>query len=137
MGFNAARTLDDGRVVGGYARIWSVTDQGKYSTAEVSTSKKKEDGTYETDFQNKYVRLVGPAHEMAKGITEPVTVQIKNCDVTRYWSKEKEKEYINFIIFEFDFPKETFPKKAAKKVTAKEPFMEIPDEAEEEMPWET
>ena len=136
MGFNSARILDDGRMVGGYATIWAVEDHGKYSTAELSTSRKTQDGQYETDFANKFVRLVGPAHEMGKGITGMTRIQIKNCDVTRYWSKEKEKEYINFAIFEFDILDNSTPKKAATKSAKKnDDFMNIPEGSEDAMPW--
>jgi hypothetical protein len=136
MGFTHARTLDDGRVVGGYARIWAVEDKCKYSTAEVSTSRKNQDGTYETDFQNKFVRLVGNAHELGKSITEPVNIQIKNCDVTRYWSKEKEKEYINFTIFDFDIQNGGGGKTSAPKTPkADDDFMKVDESDEEQVPW--
>ena len=137
MGFSAARILDDGRIVGGYATIWAVEDHGKYSTAELSTSRKTQDGQYETDFANKFVRLVGPAHEMGKGITGMTRIQIRNCDVTRYWSAEKEKEYINFVIFEFDFLDGAPTKKTTKKYAKKQDdFMDIPDDSEDAMPWD-
>lgn len=135
MGFNACRTLDDGRVVGGYARIWGVEDKGNYSTAELSTSKKKEDGSYETDFQNKFVRLVGTAHQIARGLTTPCNIQIKNCDVTRWWSKEKEKEYINFVIFDFDVMDTGQPAKSTQAKSTAE-IAAIPDDVDgDEMPW--
>ena len=51
---------------GGFARIWSVEDKGNYSIAKVSTSKKRKDGSYETDFQDGFVRLIGSAHEKAQ-----------------------------------------------------------------------
>lgn len=140
MGFSQARTLDDGRVVGGYARIWKVEDKGKYCDVQLSTSKKNKDGGYDTDFQNNFVRFVGRAYEMAKGITDACNIQIKSCEVTRFWSKQKEKEYINFTVFDFDFTdgnsggSRPAPAKA-KTPTGNEPFMSTPDDADEEMPF--
>ena len=134
MGFNAARTLEDGRLVGGYATVWKVEDKGKYSSVQLSTSKKKEDGTYENDFSD-FVSFVGPAHEMAKGITEMTRIQIRNADVTKYYSKKTDKNYYNFTVFEFDFMNAP-SNNASKKPKNTEAFMEIPDSDEEEMPWD-
>lgn len=129
MGFSHAKVLDDGRLVGGFARVWKVEDKGKYSVVQLSTSNRKEDGSYETDFQNNFVRFVGKAHTMAQGITDPVNIQIKNCDVTRYWSKEKEKEYINFVVFDFDFWE------ANKKSGPKPKLDPISEDVDDEMPF--
>lgn len=135
MGFSQARLLDDGRLVGGYARVWQVEDKGKYSVVQLSTSNKKQDGTYETDFQNNFVRFVGKAHTMAQGITDPVSIQIKNCDVTRYWSKEKEKEYINFVVFDFDFMDGPAKKSTTKKASPETSFDPIDEDIDDEMPF--
>ena len=59
----------DSKGYGGYARIWSIENKGKYSLANISTSKKvKDEDRYETDFQDGYVRLIGSAHDKAQEI---------------------------------------------------------------------
>lgn len=138
MGFNSYHFNEEGEKIGGFARVWSVEDKGKYSVVELSTSRKNADGQWETDFQNKFVRFVGPAHQMATAITDPVNIRIKSCDVTRYWSSEKQQEYINFVVFEFEYPENNNNKASApakKKPTNEPDFMNIPEGAEDEMPF--
>jgi hypothetical protein len=97
---------------GAYAKVWSVTDNGNYSTANVSISRKdKDSGEYKVEFQDGYVRLVGNAHTYAKehgwadGISEKgETIQISSCDVTNYYDTNKQKLFTNFVIFGFDIP---------------------------------
>lgn len=91
---------------GGYARIWSVENKGKYSLANISTSKKvKDEDRYETDFQDGYVRLIGSAHEKAKTLdcsNNGVLVQIKSLEVTSRYDADKKTKYTNFLVYAFD-----------------------------------
>lgn len=102
---------------GAFARIWSVNDEGKYSTANVSVSKKnKETGKYDIEFSDGYVRLVGSAHEAAKELGLPtrgefdaksdkgVSVKISSCDVTNNFDTKTKKLYTNCVIFGFEIP---------------------------------
>ncbi len=102
---------------GAFARIWSVNDEGKYSTANVSISKKnKETGEYNVEFSDAYVRLVGSAHQAAKELGLPtreefdcssdkgVTIKISSCDVTNNYDAEKKKLYTNCVVFGFEIP---------------------------------
>lgn len=134
MGFSQARLLDDGRLVGGYATVWSVQDKGKYSNVQLSTSRKNEDGTYTTDFSG-FVSFVGKAHTMAQGITDMRRIQIKNADVTKRYVKEKEKEYINFVVFDFDFMDGPAKKSTAKKASPETSFDPIDEDIDDEMPF--
>lgn len=112
---------------GGFARIWSVEDKGNYSIAKVSTSKKRKDGSYDTDFQDGFVRLIGSAHEKAQAlnVTEKgVAIQITSCEVTTPYNAESKKGYVNYAIFAFDIPDgndsgDAAPAKSSKKSTAK------------------
>lgn len=139
MGFNSYHINEKGQKVGGFARIWKVEDKGKYSIVELSTSKKDQNsGKWETDFQHKFVRFIGPAHTMAQGITEPTSIRIKSCDVTKIWSQEKQQEYTNYIVFEFELPeanKSPAKKTAPAKNPMEEDFMKIPDGDDEELPF--
>lgn len=102
---------------GAFARIWSVNDEGKYSTANVSVSRKnKETGKYDVEFSDGYVRLVGSAHEAAKELGLPtreefdsqsdkgVSVKISSCDVTNNYDTKTKKLYTNCVIFGFEIP---------------------------------
>lgn len=102
---------------GAFARIWSVNDEGNYSTANVSISRKnKETEKYDVEFSDGYVRLVGSAHEAAKGLGLPtreefdpqsdkgVSVKISSCDVTNNYDTKTKKLYTNCVIFGFEIP---------------------------------
>lgn len=102
---------------GAFARIWSVNDEGKYSTANISISKKnKETGKYDVEFSDGYTRLVGSAHEDAKGLGLPsreefdpqsdkgVSIKISSCDVTNHYDTKTKKLYTNCTIFGFEIP---------------------------------
>ena len=100
-----------------FARIWSVNDEGKYSTANISVSRKnKETDNYVVEFNDGYVRLVGAAHEAAKQLGLPtreqfnpqshkgVAIKIISCDVTNNYDKKTQKLYTNCAVFEFELP---------------------------------
>lgn len=102
---------------GAFARIWSVNDEGKYSTANVSVSRKNKDtGKYDVEFSDGYVRLVGSAHEAAKDLGLPtreefdsqsdkgVSVKISSCDVTNNYDTKTKKLYTNCVMFGFEIP---------------------------------
>lgn len=102
---------------GAFARIWSVNDEGNYSTANVSVSRKnKETDKYDVEFSDGYVRLVGSAHEAAKDLGLPtreefdsqrdkgVSVKISSCDVTNSYDAKTKKLYTNCVIFGFEVP---------------------------------
>lgn len=117
----------DNKNRGGFARIWAIEDKGNYSIAKVSTSKKRKDGGYETDFQDGFVRLIGSAHEKAQTLNmtdKGVAIQITSCEVTTPYNAEAKKGYVNYAIFAFDIldgndDGDTAPAKAGKKSTGK------------------
>lgn len=88
---------------GAFAKIWEFVDKGKYGTVNLSTSKKnKETGAYDTDFQHKFVNVVGQAYEFVKGLTIPkngVSVKITSCATTNKYNPEKQTTYWNCSIF--------------------------------------
>lgn len=96
----------DSKGYGGYARIWSIENKGKYSLANISTSKKvKDEDRYETDFQDGYVRLIGSAHDKAQELNIPksgISIQIKSCDVQNSYNPNNKTKYTNYIIYAFD-----------------------------------
>lgn len=132
--------------VGAYAKIWKIAeDKGNYAIAQVSVSRKKED-KYVTEFQSNFVRLVGKAYEKGKDIQEVhggTTIKISACDVTNRYVKEQQKEYVNFVIFDFDFPDNNGGNQRNASTAAPAPaqkqgdsgFMNIPDGIDEELPF--
>lgn len=88
---------------GAFARIWSIEDKGKYYTGNMSTSRKKQDGSgYETDFQDGFVRFVGSAHEALNGVEIPkkgLAVKLSSCEVTNRYDPNTKKTYTNYAVF--------------------------------------
>lgn len=102
MGFGAGR----------FAKIWNINKgTGNFYVAEMSTSKKMkvngqdviENGKakYETDWSNKFVRLVGTAAKQAETIMPGDSRKIESCEVTNHWDKAKQVLYTNYTIFAF------------------------------------
>lgn len=82
-----------------WAKVWDIEDKGNYSLAEISTSRKNKDsGDYETDFSSKFVRFIGDAHK--SNVKKGERIQLKSCDVTTSYDKEKRKVYTNYLVFE-------------------------------------
>ena len=133
MGFKQADS--EGR--GGYARVWEVENKGNYSVVKLNTSKKNKEGSYETDFQDGFVRFIGTAHEKIKDVSltkKGVGIQIKSCDVTNTYDPEKKKTYINYLVFAFDFTdSEAEPKKDSKKPAKAAKKTTRPKEEEDEV----
>lgn len=106
----------------------------------MSTSKKAKDREgkeiqengkpkYETDWSNKFVRLVGTAAKQAESLNNGDSVKIESCEVTSKWSKEQNKEFVNYVIFAFDNNQGTSSK---SNPTSEGGFMNIPDGVEDE-----
>lgn len=141
MGFK--QKDNEGR--GGFARIWSIDDKGNYSVAKLSTSKKREDGSYETDFQDGFVRLIGSAHKKAQTLNvsdKGVSIQITSCEVTTAYNAETKKGYTNYAIFAFDVPdgnagastsERTGKKSVAKAKASKD--LSVDDETDDDLPF--
>ena len=92
-----------GFATGKYAKVWKVEDKGKYSVAEMSTSKKnKQTGEYETDWSDKFVRLIGDAHTAIQKLGSGARIKIGDCDVTNKYDKEKKQTYTNYAIFSLE-----------------------------------
>lgn len=89
---------------GGYATVWSVDPQEKVTKVRLSTTRKLPgDGErkYEQDFSG-FVIFIGAAREMANSLKEKDRIKIGDCDVTTYYDKEKQREYITYKVFSFE-----------------------------------
>lgn len=119
----------------GFAHIWKIENKGNYHVAEMSTSKKdKETGQYETDWTNKFVRLVGTAHQQIEKMDISKNVKIGACEVTNKYDKEKNTTYTNYVIFGFEDANSgtSQPVKPAQKDDG---FLNIPDSISEDLPF--
>ena len=89
---------------GAFVKIWNVKNEGKYSTARVTSSVKHKDGEYvvgtlvkgyDVRFQDSYVRLVGTAHEKIQSLSVPekggLSIKILQCNTTNKLKTENEK----------------------------------------------
>ena len=115
---------------GAFIKIWDLENKGNYHVAEMSTSKKMKDRSgneitengkvkYETDWSNKFVRLVGTAHNQAKTLDISKNVKIESCEVTNKWDKEKKIMYTNYVIFAFSEEDNKQNKNANKNTNSK------------------
>lgn len=142
---------------GAYAKVWSCSKgNGNYYVADMSTSRKTQDGGYENDWSNKFVRLVGEAAEQAESINDGDSVRIGSCDVTNHYDKAKQTLYTNYVIFSFmnddDNGSGNTQRSSAKKTTSNksstkgskakkvveasdDEYVNIPDGIDEELPF--
>lgn len=121
---------------GKFTHIWKIENKGNYHVAEMSTSKKNKDtDQYETDWSNKFVRLVGTAHQQIEKMDISKNVKIGACEVTNKYDKEKNTTYTNYVIFNFedvDGNTNGNPQQAGNKSARNDGFMNIPDSVEDE-----
>lgn len=121
-----------------FAHIWKLENKGNYHVAEMSTSKKnKETEQYETDWANKFVRLVGTAHQQADSLDISKNVKIGACEVTNKYDKEKNTTYTNYVIFGFEDVNNgsSQPSRPTPSNASSDGFMNIPDGIDEELPF--
>lgn len=88
---------------GGYCSVWSteLSKSGKTTIVRLSSSRKNQSGEYEQDFSG-FCTFIGKAHEMAQKLQPKDRIKILECDVGTSYDKEKEKEYINYKVFDFE-----------------------------------
>jgi hypothetical protein len=89
---------------GVYFKIWNVTNKGKYSEVECSTSKKNnQTGRYETDFSSKFVKFIGNAHTKAPQPNE--RIKVTSCGVQNVFESNGQKQYLKsptYLVFDFE-----------------------------------
>lgn len=117
---------------GAYAKVWKVEPSDRFTTVQLSTSRKRKDtNEYETDFSS-YVRFIGNAHDSAASLKEGDRIKLGECSCTRTWDREKQKEYINFQVFSFE-PAESTQQTSRPSADT---FNKVPSDAiDEELPF--
>ena len=84
-----------------WLKVWEVKDRKeKYTEIRGSTSKKRDDGSYETDFSG-FIRLVGDAHKSAENLKDGDKIQVEAFEVTNQYNKEKNVTYTNYVIYKY------------------------------------
>lgn len=141
MGFKCS----DSQGRGGFARIFKVEDKGKYAQVSLATSKKKQNAegdaiTYETDFQDGFVRFIGAAYEevMKLKIGEKgTTIQITSCEVTNHYDPTKKVTYTNYCVYSFVVPEQNGRgnSNVSAKTASSPAKKEVEPEPDEELPF--
>ena len=88
----------------GFCSVWSteVSKSGNTTRVRLSSSRKnKMTDQYEQDFSG-FCTFIGKAHEMAKNLKPKDRIKILECDVGTSYDKEKQKEYVNYKVFDFE-----------------------------------
>lgn len=118
--------------VGSYLKLWEEKRRAdKYVDFQCSTSRKNQEGNYETDFSS-IVRFVGKAFNQVKNAQPKDSFKILQCGVTNTYDKEKKVTYTNYVVFEVEAGNNNSSGGAAKKDDG---FMNIPDGIDEELPF--
>lgn len=119
---------------GSYLKVWEIKrTEAKYLDAQCTTSRKKEDGTYETDFSG-FVRFCGKAFDAVKGANKGDSFKIGRCGVTQTYSKEKQTTFTNFVVFEVE-DGNSGQAKPAQNAKSPSDFVNLPDALDEELPF--
>lgn len=84
-----------------YAKIWRVDNSGKCPKAQISISRKNDDGEYETRF-SEWVVFFGKARDKAADLCENDRIKILNCGVENWFNKETDKKYYSFMVFDYE-----------------------------------
>ncbi len=88
----------------GFCSVWSTEPSKSGSTTRVrlsSSRKNKVTGEYEQDFSG-FCTFIGRAHDMAQNLRPKDRIKILECDVGTTYDKEKQKEYVNYKVFDFE-----------------------------------
>ncbi len=85
-----------------YLKIWKTEDKGKSVTATTTSSKKDKIKDLWVN-SNWNVRFVGKCLEDAKRLVEGDKIVIHNGVIENVWDKEKNRAWLNVVVFEFDW----------------------------------
>lgn len=108
----------------GFCSVWSVepSKTGKTTRVRLSSSRKnKMTDEWEQDFSG-FCTFIGKAHDMAQSLKPKDRIKVLECDVGTTYDKEKEKEYVNFKVFDFEMADGSSPNgKGSKSGGKKKP----------------
>ena len=93
-----------------YATCWTDKQTEKvlniferHAEVQITTSKKKQDGTYETDFSGR-VRFVGKSFEKIRRVDlrEKDRLKFLEVETCNRYDREKKRSYDTFIVWDFE-----------------------------------
>ncbi len=120
---------------GAYAKCWSFEQTSpKVTKVRLSVSRKTDSG-YESDFSG-FVSFIGSANDKVKKLWEGARIRLDECDVSTRYDKAKNKEYINYKVFDFSIPADDDRPSEAKKPTKQAAYDEGEVEDEDGLPFE-
>jgi hypothetical protein len=129
---------------GANAKLWKIEPHENYTDVQLSTSHKVR-GTdptnpqYENDFSG-FARFIGGAHDKIKNFPQQgvngskllATIKLEDVACTKVWSREHQKEYTNFQVYDFSLPEQAV--QPTQRPSA-DSFNYIPDGVEEQLPF--
>lgn len=105
----------------GFCSVWSTEQSktGKTTRVRLSSSRKNQmTGEYEQDFSG-FCTFIGKAHDMAQNLQPKDRIKILECDVSTTYDKEKQKEYVNYKVFDFEMADGSSPNGSSGKQSPK------------------
>lgn len=82
-----------------YVKVSRIEDKGNYVKATLSTSEKKQDGSYE--WSNWNAAFLGKSLDKAKQLKDGDKITVVKGKLTNVYNKETKKSYTNMTVFEF------------------------------------
>lgn len=119
-----------------YMKVWDIKPAEKYTDIRVSTSEKKEDGSYENS--SWFVRCIGHAHNKIKEVKERDTIIANRFRLTNTQGTAKDgtkRSYFRFVLLDFELaqglgrPQNNTPAPEAPQQTAAD------EASEDDMPF--
>lgn len=101
--------------------MWSTepSKSGKTTRVRLSSSRKNQaSGEYEQDFSG-FCTFIGEAHNMAQNLQPKDRIKILECDVSTTYDKERQKEYVNYKVFDFEMANGSKPGDGGNKTGSK------------------
>lgn len=122
-----------------FARVWNITPADKYTDLRVSTSEKRQDGTYANS--NWFFRCIGHAHNKAKELHENDYIKVTKLKLTneQYEKDGQKRSALRVLVFEFEIAnrngQQPSKKQSNKSTPAPEPQTETQEDDPEDMPF--
>lgn len=133
---------------GGWMRVWGFVDKGNLAEVRLTASIRKKDGSgFDETFSNGHVAFFGSAYEKVKQLTidehRGTGIMVLDCDAKRKWDAAKQKEYINWYVYDIDVPDKQQPvqqQQAAqqpqqRQQTVRRPALAPVDDFDDELPF--
>ena len=110
-----------------YVSVFQAEDKGKYVQSNLSTGKKKQDGTWDNMYWK--ARFVGKCKDEAVELQDKDKIEIKQGIIENNYDKENKKLWLTVVIFDFEVMNK------AQKDDTLDDFEAIDDEDMTELPF--